>query len=80
MERISPSTKAWLVLGAFVAAYDMLAPEGETLSEGVDRALERHPLLTTAAIGATALHLLNVLRPERDPIHLLAETVRGHHE
>lgn len=67
-----PSTKAWGVLVAGVAAYDVLSPSGETLSEGIDRALERHPVsraLTLAAIGVTALHLANVLPEEVDPFH-----------
>lgn len=66
-----PATKAWIGLGAYVAGYDILAPKGETLSEGVDRALE-HPTLRYAAIvgiGVTAAHLVNVLPEKYDPFH-----------
>lgn len=66
----------WIVLGLGVVAYDYLAPPHQTLSEGVDKALEKHPVLTTIAIGAVALHLLNVLPPQYDPIHRIAEVVR----
>ena len=44
-ERLSSSSKAWIALGAGVAAYDVLCPKGETLSEGVDRLMEKHSLL-----------------------------------
>lgn len=67
-----PSTKAWGVLVAGVAAYDVLSPKGETLSEGIDAALESSPFkrsITLAAIGVTALHLSNVLPERYDPFH-----------
>ena len=63
---------AWSAIALGVVTYDVLCPKGETLSEGVDRALEKYPALTTIAIGAVALHLLNVLPPEIDPIHRIA--------
>ncbi len=68
---LKPATKAWIGLGAYVAAWDILAPRGETLSEGVDRALE-HPTLryvALAGIGITAAHLCNVLPERYDPFH-----------
>lgn len=67
-----PSTKAWLALGAGVAAYDIFSPPGETLSEAVDVALESDPFkrtITLAAIGVTALHLCNLLPERVDPFH-----------
>lgn len=71
---------AWVGLIASVAAYDYYAPPGQTLSEGVDRALDKHPLLTTAAIGMTAMHLLNIYEhlniEHLDPIHQLANMAR----
>lgn len=77
---LRPSTIAWLALGVGVAAYDYLAPQGETMSEAVDRAIERHPIATIAAVGAVALHLLNVFESyhieQYDLIHQLAERVR----
>ena len=67
LERFSPATYAWAAIGAGVLAYEMVCPEGETLSEGVDRALSKHKLITTLAVGATALHLLNKLPEKLDP-------------
>lgn len=67
---------AWATLIAGVAIYDWRCPEGATLSEACDRAIEKHPLLTVAAIGSVALHLLNVLPPQVDPIHQLIERLK----
>lgn len=79
MERPRPSNVAWGILGAAVALYDYYAPPGETMSEAVDRALQK-PLGRVMAIGAvavTAAHLINLLPPSVDPIHKLAEVMRG---
>lgn len=61
------AAKAWTLMGAGILAYELACPNGETLSEGVDRALENHKLVTSVAIGVTALHLANVLPPRVDP-------------
>ncbi|WP_443093708.1 DUF7427 family protein [Nocardia flavorosea] len=65
----------WLVVIGVVVVADAIAPEGHTLSEGVDRALERRPLLTRVAIELVARHLTNDLPPHWDPIAALARTV-----
>lgn len=66
------SKLGWVGLVFGVAAYDMLCPEGETLSEGVDRGLEsKYRHLIKLGIGMTALHLVNVLPPAIDPLHQL---------
>ncbi len=57
----------WLVLAGVVTALEVVAPEGELLSEGVDRGLQRHPLLVRAAIIVTAAHLMNLLPEKVDP-------------
>lgn len=62
--------KAWAGLAAGVVAYDLLCPEGQMLSEGVDRGLEQHRLATGLAVGVTALHLLNVFPQNLDPFSL----------
>lgn len=71
---------AWVGIIGSVIAYDYLAPEGGTLSEGVDYALEKHPIITVAAVGMTALHLLNAYEAwgieHLDPIHQLANLAR----
>lgn len=73
MERPRPATCAWIGLGVGVAVYEMLCPPGETLSEGVDRALEcpRGKYLALGAIAITAAHLANVLPKNIDPYHQL---------
>ena len=72
---------AWIGIIGGVIAYDYLAPEGGTLSEGVDYALEKHPIATVAAIGMTALHLLNAYEAwgieHLDPIHRVATLARA---
>jgi hypothetical protein len=66
---LRPSTVAWGVLGASVLAYDVLCPQGETLSEGVDRALEHNKFKYVAmgAVAVTAAHLLNYIPESIDP-------------
>lgn len=71
MERPRPSTIAWGVLAAGVAAYDLACPKGETLSEGVDGFMESRVgrFATLATIGTFALHLANLIPEGYDPIH-----------
>lgn len=68
--------RGWLAVGALVGAYELAAPEGQLLSEGVDRALEKHPLLVTAAVGSVALHLLNAIPEQIDPISRINDVAR----
>lgn len=56
-----PSEKAWLALGGAVLVYEVLAGEGELLSEAFDRFLDRHPVLVWVGTVITAAHLLNIL-------------------
>lgn len=75
MELPKPSTMAWCGVAAGVAAYDLLCPQGETMSEAVDRAME-HPVKRIAALGAiaiTSLHLANLLPQQVDPFHQLTK-------
>lgn len=72
------STKAWIGLGVGVAAYDLLATEGETLSEGFYRGTE-HPVyryMCFGMLGATALHLLDILPDKYDPFTQLISHVK----
>ena len=78
MERPRPSTIAWGTLVGGVALYDILCPAEETMSEGVDRLLER-PIgrfLALGAIAITATHLANVLPERIDPFHQLINVVK----
>jgi hypothetical protein len=63
----------WGLLAAGVIAWDVLAPE--TLSGAVDRYLE-HPkgkYLAWAAGGIVTGHVLNIIPPKYDIIHLIAD-------
>lgn len=72
-------SQAWLVIAGFVFAHDLTCPKGQLLSEAVDRGLEKHPVLTTAAIAVTAAHLLNRLPIQLDPFHWLWQFTKGNH-
>lgn len=63
---------AWIALAAGVVAYEIGAPRGELLSEGVDRYLACRPWVTRAAVGITAAHLLNLIPRQVDPFHQVA--------
>jgi hypothetical protein len=64
-----PGVTAWAILMGGVAAFDALCPKGHTLSETADSAIEKHPLMTRAVIGYTALHLMNLLPEKVDLFH-----------
>lgn len=70
--------RAWLGIAAAVTAYEFLCPEGELLSEGADRAIDKHPVLVPLAIGVVALHLANVLPAHIDPLHQFMKVAKGH--
>ena len=85
-EGLRPSSVAWAgILGA-VALYELLAPQGETLSERLDPILEgKYKYLLLGALGVTAAHLGNSLPHSIDPfeqglsrIRQRAIQARGH--
>jgi hypothetical protein len=65
------SEHVWGGIAAVVVAHNLTARDEDTLSECVDRWLLRHPVLVRAGITLLAVHLANVVSPERDPIHWL---------
>lgn len=69
--------RAWGAIGLFVLAYELKAPPGQLLSEGADASLVRHPILTRAAIGLTALHLMNALPERYDPFYQGLKLLKG---
>lgn len=71
--RPSPAALAW---GAIVA-YEAIAPEGQLLSEGADRAILKYPVATKLAIGVTALHLANLIPDRFDPLHQGLKLLKG---
>lgn len=70
--RYRPADVAWIALAAGIVAYEVAAPPGELLSEGVDRYLTRRPWVTRAVVGVVAAHLLNLIPNRVDPIHQAA--------
>lgn len=77
MEKLT-AAKGWLAIGALVLAHEYFAPEGELLSEGVDRAIEKHRFLAIGAVVITAAHLINVLPESIDPYHQSLQALRRH--
>lgn len=67
--------KGWLAIAGLVVAYELMAPEGELLSEGYDRLLEKHPLVGELPALAIAFHLTNRLG-NVDPISLTVKALR----
>lgn len=67
------AAKAWVGLAGYLAIVEVLAPEGETLSEGVDTWMEKHPgkVIWYGLVGIFGAHLLNLLPTKYDPIHRL---------
>lgn len=56
-------SKSAIVIGALaIAAYDVWCPEGETISEGFDRMIDKHPLLTLGGIAVVGCHLANIFQ------------------
>lgn len=72
--------RAWLGIIAGVTAYELTCGDGELLSEGVDRAIQKHPIAVPLAIGVTALHLANGFEAlgiqKLDPYHQFTELIK----
>jgi len=65
------SDKAWLVMAAAILVYEILAPPGELLTNGVGRHLAAHPWITRGVVLVVAAHLLGVLPRWCDPLRLI---------
>ncbi|MET8430145.1 hypothetical protein [Nocardia sp. NPDC004860] len=62
---------AWAILLTAIGVWELAAPPNQLLSEGVDRAIQRRPIVTRALIAVTALHLANLLPRQVDPFTIL---------
>lgn len=62
-----PGDRAWVVLGAGVATYEILADD--LLSYAADRWILAHPWTTRLGVACVALHLINALPEKYDPLH-----------
>lgn len=67
---MTSADRAWIVLGVGVLGYDVLCEPGETMSEGADRYMMRHPWLVRGVAFILAAHVCNIVKPEYDIIHL----------
>lgn len=68
---LQPSDRAWVTLGVCVLLYDVLAPEGQTLSEGADRYMAHHKWVTRGVGIALVAHVCNMIHPRYDGVHWL---------
>lgn len=64
----------WLAVFGMILALEMMARDGEQLSDAADRYMRAHPWVTSTVVVVTAAHLTN-LSPERIDPWMLA--VRG---
>jgi hypothetical protein len=68
--------EGWAVVLGTITAHELSCDKGNTLSEGVDRALEKHPILTIGAIAITSAHLINLLPEKIDPFHQTLKAIK----
>jgi hypothetical protein len=77
--RIESSDWACIAAAAAITTYDVLAREGQTISEAVDRYLIAAPLITELILAAIYLHVSNRLPSRLDPIHWAFGMIKGAH-
>lgn len=65
--RTFTARRVWMILLGSAAVHEFLCAEGELLSEGCDRGLERHPVLLYGFTAITVAHILNRLPVKADP-------------
>lgn len=72
--------RAWAVLVAGVAVYEVLSPPAHLLTDGVRRAQERPVcrVLVDGAVIVTAAHLLGVLPARLDPFTRVTTLLKEH--
>jgi hypothetical protein len=74
---MKPSDYAWLILAGYVIGWDTLCVEGQTLSDGADHYMLRHPWLTRAVAFGISAHVCNMVPERYDPVHKFAVAVRA---
>lgn len=53
--------RTWGLIGAVVLAHEVVCEDGQLLSEGADRLLDRHPVWPRVAGALVAGHVLNAI-------------------
>ncbi|MBB3039809.1 DUF7427 family protein [Hoyosella altamirensis] len=71
------SVAAWRALIAGIVAYEIVAPPGELLTDGMDRWRTAHPVLAVISVWLVAAHLLRVVPPAADPLSVAGRVVGG---
>jgi len=72
---VKTADRAWIVMGAGILAYDLVADE--TLSQRCDHYLQRWPIASRAVILTVGLHLLNALPARVDILSVALSTLRA---
>lgn len=79
-DRHLPSKLAIGALGVGIIGYDALCPKGETISEGLDRIIDRGKIeaaLVRVSGLALFMHCANLFPDEKyDPIHQVGKLIR----
>lgn len=73
--------QAWTAIACFVLFHELTCQPGQLLSEGVDRGLEKRPVLVYSFITITVAHLLNQIPLRVDPysrLFQLIQRLKGH--
>lgn len=71
-----PSDVALIAVVVGIAVYDILARDGETISDGVDRYLATRRWPTELATALVYAHVSNKVPDRYDPIHLMFLGIR----
>lgn len=66
-----------LAIGGQVVYHEAACEEGQLISQGFDRALEKHPVLVRVLVLITAAHLINWLPKQVDPYHGIYLITKG---
>lgn len=66
------------MLGALIVIWEVGCPEGELLSEAMDRWIVSHPVMIRVGVVAMAVHLANLVPPNVDPIHHAFVLMKAH--
>lgn len=77
--RLGHSDIAWLSVFGHILALELIARDGELLSEAADRYMRAHPWITRIAVYGTAVHLTNQIPEKMDPWMLVVRTLRFIH-
>ena len=68
--RVLSAEQMWVLIWGLVVYHELFCPPGQLLSEGVDRAIEKHPKLVYSFTEVKVAHVLNRLPTKADPYKL----------